>query len=359
MNKKLLRKLTLSAVTLGVAAVSATTSTFAWFTTNGTVTANTVSGTVKASDVLALIKSPTGWDASGNAKYDGSYTWNNESTTYDTSTTTSAQNFLQQTTLHSQGGDNTKLQPVAIGGTYSATNVGTFTTKANGAHTFAENTVATDYIHYQFVIALSSLDTTKTYNVKMQLPALSQAEHSQYLLANAGTNSSTAKGSTLTFKVEDALSIGIKNTIVASTNKANYGVGTLPTGTQLSNFVANSDATGNYHAIAETGANDAKGDAIAYYNNVFGLSDNSAISLPNNYTNNYGTGETKNVWYSNTSTATAKTIYSITGVSEAIIATDLYFFIDGWDYQCFNAIGGLSLFDNDAKIEFNVEKNEA
>jgi len=355
MNKKLLRKLTLSAVTLGVAAVSATTSTFAWFTTNGTVTASSVSGTVKASDVLALIKSPTGWDSNGAAKYDGSYTWNSASTTYDTSTTTSAQNFLQQTTLHSQGGDNTKLQPVAIGGTYSATNVGTFTTKADGLHTFAENTVATDYIHYQFVIALSSLDTTKTYNINMQLPALSQAEHSQYLLANAGTNTSAAKGSTLNFKVEDALSIGIKNTIVTSNNKDTYGVGTLPTGTQLSEFVENSDATGNYHAIAETNANDAKGDAIAYYNNVYG----SDISLPANYTNNYGTGETKNVWYSKTSTATAKTIYSITGVSEAIIATDLYFFIDGWDYQCFNAIGGLALFNDNAEITFNVVKNEA
>lgn len=347
MNKKLLRKLTLSAVTLGVAAVSATTSTFAWFTTNGTVTASTVSGTVKASDVLALIKSPTGWDSNGTAKYDGSYTWNSESTTYDTATTTSAQTFLRETTLHSQGGDNTQLQPVAIDGTPHATdNVGSFKTKhASTAHDFTGDTKATDYIHYQFVIALSSLDTNKTYNVNMQLPALSQISHTQYLLADAGSNAT--KGSTLTFKIEDALSIGIKNTIVTS---GNYGVTTAPSVTSGSQF--KNDATGNYHAIAEIGANNAKGDAIAYYNAVYG----SSISLPDNYATNYGSGETKNVWYSSGSTATAKTIYSITGVSEAVIATDLYFFIDGWDYQCFNAIGGLKLFNDGAKIEFEVEK---
>ena len=347
MNKKLLRKLTLSAVTLGVAAVSATTSTFAWFTTNANVSASTVSGTVKASDVLALIKSPIGWDASGNAKYDGTYSWDESSTTYS-STSTSAATFAQSTTLHSQGGVNTKMQPVAIAGTAASNNVGSFTTDKTSATT--SNAAATDYVHYQFVIALSSLDSSKTYDIMMTLPALNQDTHSQYLLANAGTIDAAKAGSTLTLKIEDALSIGIKNTIVTSDNASNYGVTTAPTVTKDTKF--KDDATGNYHAIDETGENNAKGDAIAYYNNVYG----SSIALPTNYSTNYRTNG-GNVWYSSSSTATAKTIYSITGVSEAVIATDLYFFIDGWDYQCFNAIGGLSLFDDNASISFEVKDN--
>lgn len=351
MNNKLLRKLTLSAVTLGVAAISATTSTFAWFTTNGTVSASTVSGTVKSSDILALIKSPTGWNGT-TPKYDGTYALDTTSKTF-TSSSTAAATFAKSTTLVSEGAnDNGNMQPVAISGAAKADNVGSFTKAATSANTFDESTTAKDLVHYQFVIALSSLDKTKTYNVSMTLPALSQTPSSQYLLANAGTNDSAKAGSTLTLKIEDALSIGVKNTIVKDTNvkdtnKSTYGIATATTGPSS----LGSDATGNYHAITETGANDAKGDAIAYYNNVYGLTGDSAIKLPDSYATNYNSS----AWYTTTSEATAKTIYSITGVTEAVVATDLYFFIDGWDYQCFNAIGGLSLFNASAEITFAVE----
>ncbi len=75
MNKKLTRKLTLSAVTLGVAALSLTSTTYAWFTTNGSATASGIKGSVAASDANMLIKTPTGYSGSnGTAAWDTTFT---------------------------------------------------------------------------------------------------------------------------------------------------------------------------------------------------------------------------------------------------------------------------------------------
>ncbi len=330
MNNKILRKLTLSAVTLGVAALSLTTTTYAWFTTNSRVTASTVSGTVKASDVLMLIKSPT-WNGatgttSGTAVYDNV-------------------NFGTSTTLNAEAA-TTALQPVAI---KSATVGEFYEAKGNNEHKFEETSNIANYVHYQVVIALSSLQEGTTYDVKMTLPQLNQDKQSQYLVANAGT--AAAAGSTLEFGVYDALSIGIKNTIVTSSNKGTYGITTAPTGPSA--FVNSSDASGYYHAITETDANNAKGDAIAYYNAVYG----SNIQLPASYSSYYS-GALYNAYDSSSAEKSLYKIATGTGndaIHEAVIATDLYFFIDGWDYQCFNAIGGLALFkDEAASISFNV-----
>ncbi len=188
----------------------------------------------------------------------------------------------------------------------------------------------------------------------MTLPQLNQDTQSQYLVANAGDHADAASGKTLTLGVYDALSIGIKNTIVTSSNKSTYGIATAPAGPNA--FVNSSDASRYYHAIAETGANDAKGNAIAYYNNVYGLNatNKTPIALPAEYSNYYSGA----LYDAHDSKSAEKSLYKITGVTEAVIATDLYFFIDGWDYQCFNAIGGLSLFASDAtSITFNVAKS--
>ncbi len=320
MNNKILRKLTLSAVTLGVAALSLTTTTYAWFTTNSTVTAKNVSGTVQSSDVLMLIKNPASWtEAQTNA-----------TTTPKTAVYTSV-NFAKEITLVPEN-TTTALQPVAI---KQAIGSGVAFTEAKDDHTFSETSKIANYVHYQVVIALSSLQENTTYDVKMTLPQLNQDIQSQYLVANAGNHADAAAGKTLTFGVYDALSIGIKNTIVTSSNNGSYGITTAPT--KDASFVSQSDASGYYHAITETSAGDAKGDAIAYYNNVYGI---SSVVLPTDYANYYSGA----LYNQSSSKSAEKKLYSITGVTEAVIATDLYFFIDGWDYQCFNAIGGLSLF---------------
>jgi len=400
MNKKLLRKLTLSAVTLGVAAISATTSTFAWFTTNGTVTANSISGTVKASDALVLIKSPTAWveksvtesetitttiepkytttvnqtDASGNA-----ITTTDSNGSESTLSTESTHNFATSTTLVNEGGSTTTdLAPVAIN---SIDVTGSFVERTNdtNTHTYTAAASNTHYLHYQVVLAISSLDSSKTYDVKMTLPSLNINTNSQYLLADAGSDNTYKTGQTISVGVKDVLSVGIKNTIVSSEEDAQkYG---LSNGVNLATANGETqqysdDASGWYHAIAE----DTSGaDAVTYYNNVYGLAVPSAIARPKHLKADATEGSTADQEYStyyknealytttyvkdddqDTSTISSitcadKVIYKLKKTTSAVVVTDLYFFIDGWDYQCFNAVSGMSLFATGSnQISFTV-----
>ncbi len=366
MNNKLLRKLTLSAVTLGVAAISATTSTFAWFTTNGSATASGVSGTVTSSGVTMLIKSPTGWkDENSSVKpvYDGSTIWDSNSTTFTTSSSSSAAEFKTSTNLVNEAGITSSLKPVSIlndtNTTASNSPTGTFYNKGEGAsgHAYTSTASSSDYLHYQVIIAVSDLEADSTYDVKMQLPEIASAEASQYLLVDAGTGATA--GSTIKVKIEDALSIGIKNTIITSSNKSSYG---NTTEGSITSFASNTDASGYYHAVEEqqkvtVDSNSVDGDAITYYNNTFGA---NSITKPTSYDSCYKSSEYFNTTDSKWSTeANAKTLYSITGEKNGsfVCVTDLYFFIDGWDYQCFNAIGGLSLFADSANtITFTCTK---
>ncbi len=370
MNKKMLRKLTLSAVTLGVAALSVTTSTFAWFTTNGKATASKVSGTVKASDVTMLIKSPTGWKNSEGTMtpvYDGSYYWDNESSSMASTTSGSARTFGTSTELVNESGNGdttTKLTPLAIsnGTSLSSTTGPSFTKYSDTGKTTTETVSSSDYLHYQVVIALNGLVSGKTYDVKMQLPTISNATAEQYLLVDAG-NGATA-GSTIQLEISDALSLCIKNTVIDSNSKNASDYGLSQGGAIASSNVSN-DATGFYHAKeekaivmtksgSETSFSEKNGEAITYYNNVYGLpvsspSSINVINKPTSYESTYcKTNEYFNASDASWSTSgKEKTLYTVTGGESFVCVTDLYFFIDGWDYQCFNAIGGLSLFSGD------------
>ena len=129
MKKNLLRKLTLSAVTMGVAALSVTTSTFAWFTTNGTATASTISGTVQASDILFMIENPTWSDATASSASTADYS----NSTYSSSVTLTQEKYWDGTKSSELSTNN--LYPVAIDGEYGSTNVGSFTS-VNDNHKF-------------------------------------------------------------------------------------------------------------------------------------------------------------------------------------------------------------------------------
>ncbi len=365
MNKKTLRKLTLSGVTLGVAALSLTSTTYAWFTTNGEAKATGISGSVTAAEANMLIKSPTGWkDVDGTVKpvYDGTTVW--ETNTFTTTSNAVAATFGQTTTLVNEAGNSdtiTKsLRPVSILSTSDATAKqtpdGKFYELSDHALSTAEAS-SSCYLHYQVVIALSGLVSGKSYSVEMQLPELSSTPASQYLLVDAGT---TAKaGKTIQVKIEDALSLGIKNTVITDGTN-DYG-NTTP-GTITSNPTNN--ASGYYHAVEEkeelvdasnTSGDNLTGNAITYYNNVYG---GEKISLPSNYANCYKSEyfNTDGSKWSTEGYAHAKTLYTVKGTDNGsfVCVTDLYFFIDGWDYQCFNAIGGLSLFSG-SDIKFNLK----
>ena len=185
------------------------------------------------------------------------------------------------------------------------------------------------------------------------------------------------------------LSVGIKNTIVSdNTVAAKYGLnsGVNLTTTSGDNQQYKDDASGWYHAIAEVSD---KADAVTYYNNVYGLTGNNKIARPKHVKDNptdsdpgkddggnykateeyssyyqsgalYTTNYTKDKDGQSTSTiesitCTDKVIYKLAHTTSAVVVTDLYFFIDGWDYQCFNAVSGMSLFaENSNQISFTV-----
>ncbi len=359
MKKNTLRKLTLSAVTLGVAALSLTSTTYAWFTTNGSATASGISGTVSSPDLLMLIKSPTGWDTSSlnTPIYNGTYTWDDNNTSATTFSTTESSNakaatFQTSTKLvneNGNGGNRDKLSPVSIASselTANTKNIKTVSFKKldDSKHTEGNETSAESYLHYQVVISVSGLEADKTYDVNMVLPEINNTPVEQYLLVDAGSDAKA--GSTIKVSLADALSLGIKNTIIDN-NGSTYGVTKGGTVTNIA-----TDNGGFYHAVAEVDTltikslsdeTGKKGDAITYYKNVYGL---EKFEKSSNYDNLYTTGD--NQYFSAWNNNTSKTIYSIKTTGNAtgsfVCVTDLYFFIDGWDYQCFNAIGGQSVF---------------
>ncbi len=364
MNKKTLRKLTLSGVTLGVAALSLTSTTYAWFTTNGSAEAKGISGTVTAAEANMLIKSPTGWNGK-TPIYDGSYAWDETTSTF-TSTSVAASTFGRETTLVNESGKTTDgLKPVSI---LSSSETSAEQTPDGKFYELSGHSLSTTaassscYLHYQVVIALSGLVSGKNYTVRMEIPELYQQSAKQYLLVDAGEGAKAGK--TIQVKIEDALSLGIKNTVVsADTDDTKKGTITE---------ISSNNASGYYHAVEEKAelvdANNTKsdkltGDALTYYKNVYGTSADS-LSLPTSYTTCYKNAD--NQYFSKWNGATkaddledknSKALYTVNGTDNGsfVCVTDLYFFIDGWDYQCFNAIGGLKLFDNEQdSIKFTL-----
>ncbi len=322
MKKNLLRKLTLSAVTMGVAALSVTTSTFAWFTTNGTATANTIEGTVQASDILFMIASPTWSDAEESKTSTASY----EKSTYTSSVTLTQENYWNGSASTAYDGKN--LYPVAIAGNANATNVGSFTS-VNDNHKFDKTADRSYYIYYQVRFGLSQMNKAKTTTVKMDFSGLNvSAAGSQTLLADAGSADSAKKGQTVTRTIGDVLSLGINNTYTTTGTFSN-------------------DATGYYHCVEEKETDGC--NAHEYYNNIFGLTENK-VAVPTSYLSNYKSAYFGS-WTKSTSTDSSSsttttdgsyTLFSVKGVESIEVTTDFYFFIDGWDVDCFNCVGGLS-----------------
>ncbi len=393
MKKNTLRKLTLSAVTLGVAALSLTSTTYAWFTTNGKADATGISGTVSSPELLMLIKSPTGWkntDGTTKPVYDGKVTWDDADTSASTFSSTesgTAATFQTSTKLvneNGNGGNRDKLSPVSIASsklTNSTKNIETVSFKKLDGQNHSEGTNAAsaeNYLHYQVVISVSGLEAGKTYDVNMVLPKINDTAIEQYLLVDAGDG--VKAGSTIKVSLADALSLGIKNTIISGTGSdinTICGVTTGGTCTQITK-----DYGGFYHAVEEkqqviikgTLDSTGTGDAITYYKNVYGLIESfvKPTECSTGDTNNKGyedlytkvsTDDTDGYksYFSKWDSDHAKTIYSVTGTKDGsfVCVTDLYFFIDGWDYQCFNAIGGQSVFseNGDKSITFTCKEH--
>lgn len=292
MKKNLTRKLALSAAAMGVAALSVTTTTYAWFTSNSTATASNVSGTViNAGEGNLLV--------STDAK-----TWGKSAT------------FAANTT---------KLKPVHVN---AAANTYTDEKGAN---------VPDGVKSYTIYFNVSNVAAGSSVHMKVNLSGFSSAVE-QTLLADAGTSDEAKAGKKVTVGLEDVLAMNIND------------VAEFPTGATATKTADITSPLSNkaYRYKAET---EVAADAVEYYNNLLG----EHITRPT-------TGYTDQ--YDNTTTlmgateATDFTLYTLgTDQRSAVFGLTFTFFIDGWDYQCFNAVAE-SLFTT-GTFEFSVVKKSA
>ncbi len=362
MNKKLTRKLTLSAVTLGVAALSLTSTTYAWFTTNGEAKAEGITGSVAASDANMLIKTPTGYSGSN-----GTAAWD---TTFTKSVTEikKAQNYDQSTAKA------VSMQPVTwdstvTGATHNFTKAGTNEDAAAIGSFSKTATMNEDILHYEVIFAITDLQQGATKNVSVSFANLADNKGTQYLLVDAlnGNVTETSKtkataGKTIDVSILDVLSLRVESTVIKSSSTSgelkigDYNI--TDTGSTLIDSITSTDANYRYKEDVDTlrssGSNfdDLTGNAIDYYKNVYGSTATQNMQKPEIATQGYADskyfGADDITLFTVEGTATAHTVY---------VKTDFYFYIDGWDNQCFNCVGGLSL-GNTGSMTFTCANKE-
>ncbi len=385
MNNKLLRKLTLSAVTLGVAAVSLTTTTFAWFTTNSTVTASTVQGKVSSSGANMLAKT---WAYDG-AQKEVAVQGQAGKSTYTTVTGADIYSGFSATpVLHTTAATNS-LVPVqakvtTTGQEPNQTKTYSFT-KAKAVADFTETANDGDYLHYEVIFAISDLEAA-TYTVSATFTGFTGGPGTQYLYVAAGTGALAQK--TISVNLLDVLSCRVESSVITNntTTLGGYGISDSETSKMVTGFTANdttastkfyrykaeSDKVNCFKTDDASKTEELEGDAITYYNNVYGRTGASGsatapISKPNSGVATYEnttlapvttTTQGDNGTDTTTTTNPSINLFKVTGTANALtkayVKTDIYFFIDGWDNQCFNAVGGLSL--SGGTINFSLTK---
>lgn len=293
MKKNLVKKLALSAVTMGVAALTVTTTTFAWFTSNTSATASSIKATTVGAGEGNLLIS------------------------------TDAKNWATSATLTDHSA--TKLAPTQlINGEFK---------ELDGTTDNSANTVS-------YTLYFSVSNVAKGAKIQMNLSDLkfgadTEPTYQQKLLADAG---STAKaGSTVSVKYGDVLAMRIEEAALPSdaTTTAQEGQpGTL--------FANNGAKNYRYRAEDLSGA-----DAVTYYNNILG----KEIVRPTEGQGDYKFETTY------LSTADSKIdIYQLGEEQDsAVFGLTFTFFIDGWDAQCFNAVSQGSI--SDGAFNFNVLKS--
>ena len=353
MKKNLTRKLALSAVTMGVAALTVTSTTYAWYTSNATATASTITGTAKAADGNLLIGKVTG---DGKSSTDATQTVD-DVTSWATTLTFDA--------------SSAKLSPVTWDSSskqWQAVNTG------NSTLTKVENTDSV-IVRQTVWFNIDSVSADSELTVKMNGLSQTPDNGKNQKLAVSDTKiggSVDNKTTSRTVKLTDVLACRITSV-------------SLPTG------VTATGADGNYKWTNE---DTSRGDAVIYYNNIYGLGqyiqvDTKTVTSPASGTTYYTkSGETytkadnltawdentvyytksdelvrpintgfENTYLSNTE-ATALSLFNVTKFGDDArdanykFGVTFEFYIDGWDYQCYNAIGGQSF--TGLSLEFNL-----
>ena len=323
MKKNLTRKLALSAVTMGVAALTVTSTTYAWYTTNSQATASGMKANTAAADSNLLIATQTRSDSKEATTLQEDLKWGN------------SVSFVEKTE---------QLQPAQWDADKS---------KWVGVDGLSDVTTVTYTVWFQ------ATDLTSTKKLKLTLGGAT-FKNSSNEIENLGRNKqhflvdAVGDDGDQNYKAGKDQSVGLVDVLGIQTNLV--GEYTLSYATKASAGTALGDAvytkktsdtivtshTTNYRFLSEVSDSKKTGDAVIYYNNI--VKDGN-ISRPETYSN-----------FFNATSLAKETDGSLTyeDVEIATIAgtpnnKDAYFgisftlFIDGWDYQCFNAVAGTKL----------------
>ncbi len=203
-----------------------------------------------------------------------------------------------------------------------------------------------DILHYEVIFAITDLQENATKNVSVSFGEFTGATSgTQYLLVDALSTTSSNKataGKTIQVSILDVLSLRVENTVITNDTKGNYKIEDKNEtfATVSSDDAANYRYKEDVDTLRSSGSNfdDLTGNAIDYYKNVYGSAATSSMTKPEIATQGYADaqyfGNNDITLFTVKGTDTAHTVY---------VKTDFYFYIDGWDNQCFNCVGGLSL----------------
>ncbi len=323
MKKNLTRKLALSAVTMGVAALTVTSTTYAWYTTNSQATASGMKASTAAADSNLLIATQTRSDGKEATTLQEDLKWGN------------SVEFVAKTD---------KLQP-AQWSTTSSKWVGVDGT--------------TDVTTVTYTVWFQATDITSDKTLKLQLGGATFKNSSngddnlgrnkQHFLVDA-----VGEEGDQNYKAGKDQYVGLVDVLGIQTNLV--GEYTLSYATETSDGTAEGDAvytkktenkivtssTTNYRFLSEVSNSSKTGDAVIYYNNVI---TGANISRPESY-NTFFNKEALATETDSSLTYNSVDIATITPTKDnkdAYFGISFTLFIDGWDYQCFNAVAGTKL----------------
>lgn len=321
MKKNLTRKLALSAVTMGVAALTVTSTTYAWYTNNSSATASELKVETQAAEGNLLIQNGN----DGTSKNE-----KNASIVLD-------KGFGTSLTLTEIGN---KLTPAQ------------WAKKIESNNDEADNESFVDVerkndavVDNHFIWFNVDVPAGKKATISMTLDHLEFSGRKQQTLTMLNKSGNNPTGDTsVTVGLQDVL--GLKVTRFAKESE------------ELNEAVTVTSA--NYRYLAEGNINEDVGDALVYYNNVMGKSE----TRPDTYSNFFSsttlaTESTKED--TTTTTANSITLFTVNNITTDVktvqVGICFTFFIDGWDKDCYNVIGGQSITGGSLKFSMSADSN--
>lgn len=306
MKKNLTRKLALSAVTMGVAALTVTSTTYAWYTTNATASATGLKATTETAQGALLIQS-------GNDEGD-----NINSQKSSINLKAGFKPTYKLPDLSSK-----KLTPAQWA-------------KKNDSDA-SESWIGLDKkdatVNNYYIWFHATIPAQKLAKISFTLSnVVFSARVKQTLTVNNKENSNESSDIYVIRGLQDVLAIKVSE-IHNETNETTSNVTSLK--------------SGNYRYLDEGNITNSTGDALTYYNNVMGTNE----TRPNDYFGDSNRNlaiadsqEAKSSTYGGTKINDFVTINNNSDeIKTVVFGLCFTFFIDGWDKDCYNCVGGTSI----------------